>query len=157
IKVGVLFSQTGTMSAVGAPCTEAALLAIEELNKQGGLLGRPIEAVLRDGESDYAQFARAAEQMIGPDRVCAIVGCRSAASRKAVRAVVEKHGNLLLYPMQFEGLEQSPNIIYLGAAPNQQIFFAIDYMVGIQSKRRIFLIGSDYVFPRTANAIIRDK
>jgi urea transport system substrate-binding protein len=157
IKVGVLFSLTGTMANAGAPCTDAALLAIEELNKQGGLLGRPIEAVVEDGKSDYATFARSAERMISRDRVCTIVGCRSSANRKAVRPVVEKHGNLLLYPMQFEGLEQSPNIIYLGAAPNQQMFPAIEYMVGIQRKRRIFLIGSDYIFPRTANAIIRDE
>ena len=148
IKVGVLFSTSGTMANAGSPCMDAALLALDELNKQGGLLGRSIEAVVEDGASQPQRFAQMTEKLIGTDGVCTIVGCRTSASRKAVRPLVEKHDNLLLYPMQFEGLEESPNIVYLGAAPNQQMLPAIDYMVGIKRKRRLFLIGSDYVFPQ---------
>jgi urea transport system substrate-binding protein len=157
IKLGLLFSLQGPMANTGSPSTDVVLLAIDELNKQGGLLGRRIEPVVRDGESDLGKFARLAEQLIVEDRVCTIIGCRSSASRKTVRTIVEKHNHLLLYPMQFEGLEQSPNIIYLGAAPNQQIVPALDYMLGIQRKRRLFLLGSDYVFPHAANEIIRDE
>jgi urea transport system substrate-binding protein len=157
IKIGILFSLRGTMANTGGPSTDAALLAIDELNSQGGLLGRPIEPIVEDGESDYRKFAHLAEKLIVQDRVCAIFGCRTSTGRKAVRPVVEKHNNLLLYPMQFEGLEESPNIVYLGAAPNQQMLPAIDYMLGIQRKRRLFLIGSDYIFPHAANAIIRDE
>jgi urea transport system substrate-binding protein len=157
IKVGILFSLRGTMANTGGPSTDAAILAIDELNSQGGLLGRRIEPIVEDGESDYRKFTQLSEKLITQDHVCAIFGCRTSASRKAVRPVVEKHNNLLFYPMQFEGLEESPNIIYLGAAPNQQMLPAIDYMLGIQRRRRLFLVGSDYVFPHAANAIIRDE
>ncbi len=157
IKIGVLFSLQGPLSNTGGPSTDMALLAIEELNKQGGLLGRRVEAVVADGESDNRKFAQLAEKLIVEDRVCTIIGCRSSASRKTIRPIVEKHDHLLLYPMQFEGLEQSPNFVYLGTAPNQQIVPALGYVLGIQRKRRLFLIGSDYVFPRTAHAIIRDE
>ena len=157
IKVGVLFSLQGPLANTGGPSTDAVLLAIDDLNRSGGLLGRPVEAVVVDGESDFRKFPPLAEKLITEDRVCVIIGCRTSASRKSVRPVVEKYDNLLLYPMQFEGLEDSPNIVYLGAAPNQQMLPALDYMLGIQRKRRLFLIGSDYVFPHAANAIIRDE
>jgi urea transport system substrate-binding protein len=156
IKVGILFSQRGPMERGGSSARDAAHLAIEELNKQGGLLGRNIEAIDGDGASDYRKFAALAEKFIIEDRVCAIFGTRASINRKAVKEVVEKHHHLLFYPMQFEGLEESPNIIYLGAAPNQQIFPAIDYMLDTQGKRRLFLVGSDYVFPHAANEILRD-
>jgi urea transport system substrate-binding protein len=156
IKVGLLFSHTGPMAAGGMAASDAALLAIEEINDQGGLLGRPIEPVVVDGASDAREHARLARRLITEDGVRVLVGCRSSASRKMVRPVVEEHDHLLLYPMQFEGLEQSPNIVYLGAAPNQQILPAVRYAVGMMGKRRLFLVGSDYVFPRTANEIIRD-
>ncbi len=156
IKIGVLFSLTGPLSNTGGPSTDAALLAIDEVNKQGGLLGRQVEAIVMDGESNNSEFARFGEKLIIEDRVCTIIGCRTSASRKTLLPVIEKHKSLLLYPMQFEGLEASPNIIYLGAAPNQQMIPALEYMVG-QRKRRLFLIGSDYVFPHTAHAILRDE
>jgi urea transport system substrate-binding protein len=158
IKVGVLFSQKGTMANTGMPATDVALLALDEINDNGGLLGRPVQAVVRDGKSINSQFSELAEQLIVEEHVCTIIGCRTSASRKTVLPIVEKHDNLLLYPMQFEGLEQSPNIVYLGAAPNQQILPAVRYAVRMmdQPKHRVFLIGSDYVFPRAANAIIRD-
>ncbi|HTU19175.1 MAG TPA: transporter substrate-binding protein [Gemmataceae bacterium] len=156
IKVGVLFSLRGSMERGGTASRDAAHLAVEELNKQGGLLGRIVEAIDGDGASDYRTFAAEAEKLITEDRVSAIFGTRASVNRKAVKEVVEKHDSLLFYPMQFEGLEDSPNIIYLGAAPNQQIFPAIEYMLGKKGKRRLFLVGSDYVFPHTANAILRD-
>ncbi len=156
IKVGVLFSLRGSLQYGGSAAYDAAHLAIEELNKQGGLLGRPIVAADGDGESDSGKFAAEAEKLITEDHVRAIFGCRASSNRKAVRPIVEKHDNLLFYPMQFEGLEDSPNIIYLGASPNQQMLPAVDYMLGIQGKRRLFLVGSDYVYPHAANAILRD-
>lgn len=156
IKVGILFSLRGPMSSGGSAAHDAAELAIDELNRRGGLLGRTILAVDGDGESDYRKFAELSEKFIADDRVVAIFGCRASSNRKAVLPIVEKHGSLLIYPMQFEGLEESPNIVYLGVSPNQQILPALDYMLGIQGKRRLFLVGSDYVFPRAANEILRD-
>lgn len=156
IKVGIMFSLRGPMAGGGSAADDAAHLAIDELNKQGGLLGRPIVAVDGDNESDYGKCAKIAEKFITEDRVCAIFGTRASSNRKAVKPIVEKHDNLLFYPMQFEGLEESPNIIYLGAVPNQQMLPAIDYMLGKMGKRRLFLVGSDYVFPHAANAILRD-
>jgi urea transport system substrate-binding protein len=157
IKVGILHSRTGTMGTSELPVVDATLFAIEEINDAGGLLGRRIEAVLEDGESDPATFAGKAEKLIAQDQVITVFGCWTSASRKAVKSVVEKHDNLLLYPVQNEGLEQSPNIIYLGAAPNQQIIPAVRWCVSFLNKRRLFLVGSDYIFPRAANAIIRDQ
>lgn len=156
IKVGILFSMRGPMASGGSAAHDAAQLAIDELNEQGGLLGRPIVALHGDGQSDYRRFAAEAEKLLTEDYVCALFGTRASTNRKAVGPIVEKHDNVLFYPMQFEGLEDSPNIIYLGAAPNQQILPAIKYMLGRQGKRRLFLVGSDYVFPRSANAILRD-
>jgi urea transport system substrate-binding protein len=156
IKVGILFSLRGPMGSGGKAARDAALLAIEELNKQGGLLGRKVVPVIGNGESNYLKFAAEAERLITKDHVSAIFGTRASVNRKAVKKVVEAHQNLLFYPMQFEGLEQSPNIIYLGAASNQQILPAVDFMHDKLGKRRFFLVGSDYIFPRAANAIIRD-
>jgi urea transport system substrate-binding protein len=116
-----------------------------------------VEAAVEDGESDGTVFAARAEKLITQDKVVAVFGCWTSASRKAVRPVFEKHDNLLLYPVQYEGLEQSPNIFYLGAAPNQQIIPAAAWCCTFLKKKRLFLVGSDYVFPRAANAIIRDK
>jgi len=120
------------------------------------VLGRPVVAVVEDGESDWPTFAAKAEKLITQDKVCTIFGCWTSASRKTVLPIVEKHDHLLFYPVQYEGLEQSPNIIYTGAAPNQQIIPAVKWAVSAKGKKRFFLIGSDYVFPRCANAIIRD-
>jgi urea transport system substrate-binding protein len=156
IKVGVLHSLSGTMADSSAPVVDATLLAIEELNEKGGLLGRPVEAIVRDGKSEWGNFAHEAERLIAEDGVCAIFGCWSSSGRKSVKPVVERHDHLLIYPVQYEGLELSPNIIYNGAAPNQQIIPAVQYFFAFQHKRRFFLIGSDYVFSRAANAIIRD-
>jgi urea transport system substrate-binding protein len=157
IKIGVLHSRTGTMAISERGVINATLLAVDEINKEGGLLGRPIEAIVMDGESDDATFAAMAEKLINEDKVSVIFGCWTSASRKTVLPVIEKHGHLLFYPVQYEGLEQSPNIIYMGAAPNQQIIPAVRWAVTALKKKKFFLVGSDYIFPRAANAIIRDQ
>jgi urea transport system substrate-binding protein len=157
IKVGVLHSRTGTMAISERPVIDATLLAIEEINEKGGLLGRRIEAVVYDGESDGSTFAARAEKLITKDKVCTVFGCWTSASRKTVLPVFEKHNHLLFYPVQYEGLEQSPNIVYTGAAPNQQIIPAVRWCVSSLNRKRFFLVGSDYVFPRAAHAIIRDQ
>ncbi|HSE37906.1 MAG TPA: transporter substrate-binding protein, partial [Blastocatellia bacterium] len=155
IKVGILHSRSGTMAIDERPVIDSTLFAIEEINAAGGLLGRPVEAIIEDGQSDAQTFAERAEKLITQDKVSTIFGCWTSASRKAVKEVVEKHNHLLLYPVQNEGLEQSPNIVYLGASPNQQIIPAVKWCISVLKKKRLFLVGSDYIFPRAANAIIR--
>ena len=155
IRVGVLHSLTGPMAGSERPVVEACLLAIEEVNAAGGIGGRPIEAIVRDGRSDPMAFAREADALLGAERVAAIFGCWTSASRRAVRPVVERHAGLLLYPLQYEGMEASPRIVYLGAAPNQQVVPAVRWLLG-EGKRRFAVIGSDYVFPRLASWVIRD-
>ncbi|MBL9124591.1 MAG: transporter substrate-binding protein [Planctomycetaceae bacterium] len=156
IKIGVLQSLSGTIALGGSAVVDATLLAVDELNHGGGLLGRQIEPVVVDGQTDDRRFAALAERLIADDHVATIFGCWTSASRKSVVPVVERHKHLLVYPLQYEGLEQSPHVVYTGAAPNQQILPALLYVTGILRKRRVFLVGSDYVFPRAANAIIRD-
>jgi urea transport system substrate-binding protein len=157
IVVGVLHSQSGTMAVSENPVIDATLLAIEEVNAAGGVMGRPLRAVVVDGKSDPEEFAKQAERLLTEDRVAVVFGCWTSASRKAVRRVVERSGGLLFYPVQYEGLEESPRIVYLGPAPNQQLIPAVDYAINVLKKRRIALVGSDYIFPRTAHAIIRDR
>lgn len=155
IKIGVLHSLTGPLASSEKAVAEASLLAIEELNSNGGLLGRPVVAIVADGESDPDVFADEAERLIGEENVAVIFGCWTSASRKEVRPVVEGHDVLLFYPVQYEGLETSLNIVYTGATPNQQILPAIDW--GRENfGPRFFVAGSDYVFPRAAAAIVGD-
>jgi urea transport system substrate-binding protein len=154
IRVGVLHSLTGTMAISERAVVDATLLAIDEVNRSGGVLGRPVEAIVRDGASDWPTFAREAERLILEDRAAATFGCWTSASRKQVKPIVEQHRHLLFYPLQYEGLEDSPYIVYTGAAPNQQIIPAVRWAAD-NLGRRFYLVGSDYVFPRTANAIIR--
>lgn len=155
IKVGIVHSLSGTMAISERHVKNATLMAIEELNRQGGVLGREVVPVVVDGKSDAATFARAAEKLISEEKVSAIFGCWTSASRKTMRPVIEKYDHLLFYPVQFEGLETSPNIVYTGAAPNQQILPAVQWCAQHIGKR-FFLIGSDYVFPRSANQIIKE-
>jgi urea transport system substrate-binding protein len=144
IRIGVLHSLTGTM----------VRLAVEEANQSGGVNGAKIEMVVADCRSDNAYCAQQAEKLIVQDKAQALFGCWTSACRKAAKPVVEKHHHLLFYPVQYEGLEQSPNIIYTGAAPNQQVIPMVTW--ALQHKgARAYLIGSDYVFPRTANAIVK--
>lgn len=156
IKVGVLHSLTGTMAISEKSVVDGTLLAIEEINAQGGILGKKIEPIVVDGKSDWGTFAQQAENLITRNKVVTVFGCWTSASRKTVKPVFEKYNHLLIYPVQYEGLEESPNIIYTGAAPNQQIIPAVKWSFDNLGKR-FFLVGSDYVFPRTANAIIKDQ
>lgn len=154
-KIGVLHSLTGTMAVNEMPLVDAVRLAVEEINAQGGLLGKPVETVVADGKSDPNVFAQEAERLIVQEHVSALFGCWTSACRKAVKPVVEKHRHLLFYPVQYEGMEQSSNIIYTGAAPNQQIVPGTRWATQ-KFGQRVYLVGSDYVFPRTANIIITD-
>ena len=154
VKIGLLHSTTGSMAFSEKSVLNAELMAIEEINKAGGVLGCQIEAIQENGESDAAVFAKKAEKLITQDNVVSIFGCWTSDSRKAVKAVVEDYYNLLWYPVQYEGMEASPNIVYLGACPNQQVVPAVDYCVQNFGKK-VYLIGSDYSFPQIANKIIK--
>ena len=154
IKVGILHSLSGTMAISEKSVRDATLLAIEEINKAGGVMGKKIETVVEDGASDWPTFAEKSKKLIQSDKVAVVFGCWTSASRKAVLPVFESLKGLLFYPVQYEGLEASPNIFYTGAAPNQQIVPAIEYLIK-EGKKKVFLLGSDYVFPRTANEIIK--
>jgi len=157
IRVGILHSFTGTMAISEIPVSQAEQLAVSEINASGGLLGgRKVEAILADGCSDWPTFAKQAKQLLLEKKVCAVFGCWTSASRKTVRPIFEENAGLLFYPVQYEGLEESPNIIYLGAAPNQQIIPAVKWTFD-NLGHRFYLVGSDYVFPRAANAVIMDQ
>jgi urea transport system substrate-binding protein len=153
VKVGLLHSLTGAMAISEKSVRDAEVLAIEEINAAGGVLGKQITYTEEDGASEPATFATKAEKLVGQEKVAAVFGCWTSSSRKAVKSVFEDYESLLWYPVQYEGMEQSPNIIYTGAAPNQQIVPAIEYLLE-QGYEKFFLLGSDYVFPRTANMII---
>ena len=157
IRVGVLHSLTGTMAQSESPVVDALLLAINQTNQAGGLLGRRVEPIILDGKSDWPTFAAQAEKLLLEDKVSTVFGCWTSASRKTVLPMFEEHNNLLIYPVQYEGIEESPNIIYTGAAPNQQILPAVRWAFETQNARKFFFIGSDYVFPRVACEIITDQ
>jgi urea transport system substrate-binding protein len=154
VKVGLLHSLTGPMAISEISVRDAEVLAIEEINKAGGVLGKRIVYTEEDGASVPSTFATKAEKLVGQEKVVTVFGCWTSSSRKAVKSIFEDYESLLWYPVQYEGMEQSPNIIYTGAAPNQQIVPAIEYLIE-QGYKKFFLLGSDYVFPRTANMIIR--
>lgn len=154
IKVGILHSLSGTMAISEKSVVDAEQLAIEEINQAGGVLGKKIEAVVEDGASDWPTFAEKATKLIDQDKVVTVFGCWTSASRKAVLPVFETKNHMLWYPVQYEGQECSKNIFYTGAAPNQQIEPAVDWLLENKGNK-FFLVGSDYVFPRTANTIIK--
>jgi urea transport system substrate-binding protein len=154
IKVGVLHSLSGTMAISETSVRDATLLAIEEINAAGGVLGKKLEPIVEDGASDWPTFAEKSRKLISSDKVAVVFGCWTSASRKAVLPVFEQLKGLLFYPVQYEGLEMSPNIFYTGATTNQQIVPAVDYLLQ-QNMKKMYLLGSDYVFPRTANDIIK--
>ena len=156
ILVGILHSQTGPMAVSERSMIDAEVLALEEINAAGGLLGRPVRWVVADGASDGPTFARQADELVRQRRVAVIIGCWTSASRKSVLPVVESQDHLLVYPMAYEGLEQSPNVIYTGAAPNQQITPAVQWCHDTLGARRFFLVGSDYIWPHCVNAIAAD-
>ena len=154
IKVGILHSLSGTMAISETSVRDATLMAIEEINAAGGVMKMKLEAVVEDGASDWPTFAEKSKKLISSDKVAVVFGCWTSASRKAVLPVFEQLKGLLFYPVQYEGLEMSPNIFYTGATTNQQIVPAVDYLIEKGMKKQ-FLLGSDYVFPRTANDIIK--
>lgn len=154
IKVGLLHSLSGTMSISETTVRDAELMAIDEINAAGGVMGKQLVPVVEDGASDWPTFAEKARKLLQEDQVAVIFGCWTSASRKAVLPVVEENNGLLFYPVQYEGLEESPNIVYTGATTNQQIVPAVEYLLG-EGKTKFYLLGSDYVFPRTSNTIIK--
>ncbi|MEO8693630.1 MAG: urea ABC transporter substrate-binding protein [Acidimicrobiales bacterium] len=154
IKVGILHSLSGTMSISEVTVKNSELMAIDEINAAGGVLGKKIQPVIEDGASDWPTFAEKAKKLIQVDKVATVFGGWTSASRKAMLPVFEETKGLLWYPVQYEGLEASPNIFYTGATTNQQIIPALDYLKA-QGKTKIYLVGSDYVFPRTANKEIK--
>ena len=155
IKIGILHSLTGTMAFSEKPLVNAVMLGVDEINAAGGVLGREVQAIVVDGQSDDKVFAQEAERLIVEEKVSVIFGCWTSTCRKAVKPVVEKYAHLLFYPVQYEGLESSRNIVYTGAVPNQQIIPSIAWIFQNLGKR-FYLIGSDYVYPRTANLIVKD-
>ena len=154
VKVGLLHSLTGSMAISEKAVRDAEVLAIEEINAAGGVLGKQIVYVEEDGASEPQTFATKAEKLIDKEQVATVFGCWTSSSRKAVKPIFEEYNALLWYPVQYEGMEASANIVYTGAAPNQQIVPAIEYLIE-NGYKKFFLLGSDYVFPRTANMIIK--
>ena len=154
IKVGILHSLSGTMSISEVAVKDGELLAIEEINAKGGVLGRKIVPTIEDGASDWPNFAEKAKKLIMTDKVSVVFGCWTSASRKAVLPVFERYDHLLFYPVQYEGLEASKNIIYTGATANQQIMPGVTWLLK-NGHKNFYLLGSDYVFPRTCNLIVK--
>ncbi|MCH9669205.1 MAG: urea ABC transporter substrate-binding protein [Actinomycetia bacterium] len=154
IKVGALNSLSGTMAISEVTVRNAIDLAVEQINNAGGVMGKQIELIAEDGASEPTVFAEKAEKLISSDCVAAVFGGWTSSSRKAMLPVFEGNNSLLYYPVQYEGLESSPNIYYTGATTNQQIVPALDYLKE-QGTKSLYLVGSDYVFPQTANRIIK--
>jgi urea transport system substrate-binding protein len=154
IKVGVLHSLSGTMAISETTLKDTILMMIDEQNKKGGLLGKKLEAVVVDPASDWPLFAEKARELLEKDKVAVVFGCWTSVSRKSVLPVFEKNNGLLFYPVQYEGEESSKNVIYTGAAPNQQAIPAVDYLMKEVGVKRWVLEGTDYVYPRTTNKIL---
>ena len=157
IKVGVLHSLSGTMAISETVLKDVALMAFEEINAKGGILGKKIEPIVVDPASNWPLFAEKARQLISQDKVAAVFGCWTSVSRKSVLPVFEELNGLLFYPVQYEGEELSKNVFYTGAAPNQQAIPAVEYLMSKEggAAKRWVLLGTDYVYPRTTNKILR--
>ena len=155
VKVGILHSITGTMAISETGSVEAEMLAIEQINAMGGVLGRQIEIIQEDGASDWPTFAEKARKLLVHDSVAAVFGCWTSASRKAVLPVFEKENGMLYYPTFYEGLEQSKNVIYTGQEATQQIIAGLDWIAEEKDAKTFYLVGSDYIWPRTSNKIAR--
>lgn len=156
VKVGILHSLSGTMAISETSLRDVELMAIEEINSKGGVLDRKVQPIVEDGASDWPTFAEKSKKLLLNDKVCSVFGCWTSASRKAVLPVFERNNGLLWYPVQYEGNECSRNVFYTGACPNQQIEPAVTWLLKNRGKK-FFLLGSDYVFPRTANLIIKSQ
>ncbi|MCU6665906.1 MAG: urea ABC transporter substrate-binding protein [Leclercia sp.] len=157
IKVGIMHSLSGTMAISESPLKDMALMTIAEINAKGGVLGKQLEPVVVDPASNWPLFAEKARQLLTQDKAAVVFGCWTSVSRKSVLPVFEELNGLLFYPVQYEGEEMSPNVFYTGAAPNQQAIPAVEYMMSEDggSAKRFFLLGTDYVYPRTTNKILR--
>ncbi|OSQ40676.1 urea ABC transporter substrate-binding protein [Thalassospira mesophila] len=157
IKIGVLHSLSGTMAISETTLKDTVLMLVDDINKKGGLLGKKVEAVVVDPASDWPLFAEKARELLEKDKVAAVFGCWTSVSRKSVLPVFEEDNGLLFYPVQFEGEESSRNVFYTGAAPNQQAIPAVDYLMSEDggSAKRFALLGTDYVYPRTTNKVLR--
>jgi urea transport system substrate-binding protein len=157
IKVGVLHSLSGTMAISETALRDTVLMMVESINGRGGILGRRVEAVVVDPASNWPLFAEKARELLQVAKVDVTFGCWTSVSRKSVLPVFEELNGLLFYPVQYEGEEQSRNIFYTGAAPNQQAIPAVEYLMGADGgeAKRIALLGTDYVYPRTTNRILR--
>lgn len=157
IKVGILHSLSGTMAISETVLKDVALMTIEEINAKGGVLGKKLEPVVVDPASNWPLFAEKARQLLTQDKVAVAFGCWTSVSRKSVLPVFEELNGLLFYPVQYEGEELSYNVFYTGAAPNQQAIPAVEYLMSKEGggAKRFFLLGTDYVYPRTTNKILR--
>ncbi len=155
VQVGILHSVTGTMAISETGSVQAEKLAIKQINEMGGVLGRKIEFIQEDGASDWPTFAEKAKKLLVNDKVAAVFGCWTSASRKAVLPVFEQYNGMLYYPTFYEGLEESPNVIYTGQEATQQIIAGIDWVVKTKGAKTFYLLGSDYIWPRTSNKIAR--
>ncbi|GIX28385.1 urea ABC transporter substrate-binding protein [Pelomicrobium methylotrophicum] len=157
IKVGILHSLSGTMAISETVLKDVALMTIEEINAKGGVLGKKLEPVVVDPASNWPLFAEKARQLLTQDKVAVVFGCWTSVSRKSVLPVFEELNGLLFYPVQYEGEELSYNVFYTGAAPNQQAIPAVEYLMSKEGggAKRFFLLGTDYVYPRTTNKILR--
>ena len=156
IKVGVLHSLSGTMAISETTLKDTVLMMIEEQNKAGGLLGKQLEAVVVDPASNWPLFAEKTRELLAKEKVDVIFGCWTSVSRKSALPVLEELNGLLFYPVQYEGEESSKNVFYTGAAPNQQAIPAIDYLMNDIGAKRWVLAGTDYVYPRTTNKILKE-
>ncbi len=154
-RIGVLWSQTGVTAVIEESQLKGTLLAIEEINAAGGINDKELVPVIYDPRSEPANFARFAERLLAHDKVSSIFGCYTSSSRKAVLPIIERRNGLLWYPTLYEGFEYSPNIIYTGASPNQNSLKLAEYLITAYG-RRFFFIGSDYVYPRESNRIMRE-
>lgn len=155
VKVGILHSITGTMAISEEGSVQAEILAIEQINAMGGVLGRKIEYIQEDGASDWPTFADRSNKLLRQDKVAAVFGCWTSASRKAVLPIFERYNGMLYYPTFYEGLEQSPNVIYTGQEATQQVLAGLDWVAEEKDAKTFYLIGSDYIWPRTSNKIAR--
>ncbi len=157
IKVGILHSLSGTMAISETALKETALMTIAEINAKGGVMGKKLEPVVVDPASNWPLFAEKARQLLAQDKVAVVFGCWTSVSRKSVNPVFKELNGLLFYPVQYEGEELEKNVFYTGAAPNQQAIPAVEYLMSKDggAAKRWVLLGTDYVYPRTTNKILR--
>ena len=155
VKIGILHSLSGTMAISETSLRDVVLMAAEEINAAGGILGKKVETVVVDPASNWPLFAEKAKELINTHKVAVTFGCWTSVSRKSCLPVFEEYNQLLFYPVQYEGEEQSLNVFYTAARPNQQLVPAAEYMMEEVGSKKFYLLGTDYVFPRTANKVLK--